>query len=57
MENEQIEVEHVPGEEQQADILTKLLARIKYKEMRSLIGVEEIKPPEVQVGIKGENVG
>lgn len=57
MENEQIEMEHVPGVEQNADILTKPLARIKFKEMRNLIGVLEIKPPGIQVGIKGENVG
>ena len=42
VENGQIEVEHVSGVEQKADILTKLLARIKFKQMRSLIGVHEI---------------
>lgn len=37
-----MEVEHVPGNEQKADMLTKALARIKYKEMRELIGVHDI---------------
>ena len=37
-----MEVEHVPGNEQKANILTKALARIKYKEMRELIGVHDI---------------
>lgn len=47
-----LEVEHVPGTEQKADILTKALGRIKYKEMRELIGVHN-----VDFEIKGENVG
>jgi len=34
VENEKVEVLHVPGEEQKADILTKALGRIKFKEMR-----------------------
>ncbi|KAG7588970.1 Zinc finger CCHC-type [Arabidopsis suecica] len=42
VENEQIEVDFVPGEEQRADILTKALARTKFKEMRSVIGVEDL---------------
>ena len=41
VEREQVEVEYIPGEEQRADILTKPLARTKFKEMRSLIGVKE----------------
>ncbi|KAL1225767.1 Retrovirus-related Pol polyprotein from transposon TNT 1-94 [Cardamine amara subsp. amara] len=57
VENGQIEVEHVPGTEQKADILTKPLARIKFKEMRSKVGVLEIILPGIHVGIKGENVG
>lgn len=56
VENLQIEVEHVPGVEQKADILTKPLGKIKFREMRSLIGVQEIEVPEIHVGIKGENV-
>lgn len=54
VENEQVNVEHVSGEKQLADILTKPLARIKFAEMRRLVGVEEL--PKIQVGIKGENV-
>ncbi|CAA7038769.1 unnamed protein product [Microthlaspi erraticum] len=42
VENGQVEVEQVPGNEQKADILTKELGRIKFKEMRDLIGVREI---------------
>lgn len=57
VENGQIEVEYVPGVEQKADILTKALAKIKFKEMRSLVGVQAIHSLRVQVGIKGENVG
>lgn len=57
VENGQVEVEHVPGVELKADILTKPLARIKFTGMRDLIGIQAIKPPEVQVGIKGENIG
>ena len=37
-----MEVEHVPGTEQKADILTKALGRVKYKEMRELIGVHNV---------------
>ena len=39
VESEQIEVKHIPGTEQKADILTKSLEKLKFKEMRSLIGV------------------
>ncbi|KAG7538693.1 Zinc finger CCHC-type superfamily [Arabidopsis suecica] len=42
VENGLVEVEYVPGEEQKADILTKALGRIKYKEMRELIGVRNL---------------
>jgi len=42
VENEQIEVEHVLGIEQRADILTKALVRMKFKEMRDLIGVQDV---------------
>ena len=34
-------VEHVAGVKQNADILTKALGRIKFKEMRDLIGVQD----------------
>ena len=52
-----IEVKHVLGVEQKADILTKPLARINFEEIRKFIGVEKINIPEIQIGIKGENVG
>lgn len=57
VENDQIEVEYVPGTLQKADILTKPLARIKFKEMRNLIGVQAIEDPAIRVGITGVNVG
>nr|GEX03151.1 DNA-directed RNA polymerase I subunit 1 [Tanacetum cinerariifolium] len=40
--NEHVIVEHVSGENQRADLLTNALARIRYKEMRSLLGVQEL---------------
>ena len=55
VENDLIEVQHVPGNDQKADILTKALGRIKYKEMRELIGVQDI--TQVSLKFKGENVG
>ncbi|KAG7599886.1 Zinc finger CCHC-type [Arabidopsis suecica] len=42
VQNELVEVEHIPGEEQKADILTKALGRIKFKEMRELVGVYDV---------------
>lgn len=39
----EIVVSHVCGTKQKAVILTKSMARIKYEEMRNLIGVEPIK--------------
>ncbi|GJV22479.1 uncharacterized mitochondrial protein-like protein [Tanacetum coccineum] len=41
-ENEQVIVEHVSGENQRADPLTKALARIRFKEIRPLLGVQEL---------------
>lgn len=35
-------VEHVSSEEQRADILTKALARVKFTEMRGILGVEDL---------------
>ena len=43
VENGQILVEHVPGVNQRADILTKVLAKIKFKEMRDLLGVQDVR--------------
>ena len=42
VKKEQIVVEHIAGSEQGADILTKALARIKFKEMRELIRVQDL---------------
>jgi hypothetical protein len=42
VENNEVTVEHISGNEQKADILTKALAKIKFKEMRDLLGVEEL---------------
>nr|GEW95939.1 zinc finger, CCHC-type [Tanacetum cinerariifolium] len=46
VEKNQIEVEHISGDLQRADILTKALARIKFAEMRELLGVKELKEYE-----------
>ncbi|XP_022564488.1 uncharacterized mitochondrial protein AtMg00810-like [Brassica napus] len=54
-QNEQIEVEHIPGSEQNADILTKSLGRVRFKGMRDLIGVRDVS--EDRFKLKGENVG
>ena len=55
VEKKLIEVEHVPGNEQKVDILTKALGRIKYKEMRELVGVHDLE--KIIFKLKGENVG
>ena len=47
-------VEHVAVTEQKADILTKALGRIKFKDMRSLSGVQDVSNGEFK--LKGENV-
>ena len=49
-----IEVEHVPGTQQKADILTKALGRVKYREMRELIGMQDV--VKVNFKLKGETV-
>ncbi|XP_035835749.1 secreted RxLR effector protein 161-like [Helianthus annuus] len=43
VENEDITVEHISGELQRADILTKALARIKFATMRELLGIQDLK--------------
>nr|GEY60012.1 uncharacterized protein [Tanacetum cinerariifolium] len=48
-------VEHVSRDNQRADLLTKALARIRFKEMRSLLGVQEL-PSSTQL-IQGVIVG
>lgn len=55
IERELIDVEHVPGTEQKADILTKALARIKFIEMRSLIGMQDMSKNKSK--LMRENVG
>ena len=55
VEKEQVEIEHIHGSEQKANILTKSLGRIKFKEMRDLIGVQDV--CESKFKLKGENVG
>lgn len=54
MENGQIVVQHVPGDRQKADILTKALGKIKFKKMRDLIGVQNL--AERDFKLKGENI-
>lgn len=39
IEGDQLDLEHVPGKDQLADILTKALAKILFKEMRDRTGV------------------
>ena len=55
VENEQVEAEHVPGNEHKTSILTKSLGRTKFKEMRDLIGIKDVCKDELK--LKGENVG
>ncbi|XP_019084338.1 PREDICTED: uncharacterized protein LOC109125968 [Camelina sativa] len=55
VENGQVEVVHIPGSEQKADILTKALGRNKFKEMRELIGMREIAEDDFK--LRRENVG
>ena len=42
VEAKEIVVEHVNGKEQCADILTKSLAKVKFNEMRKLLGVDDL---------------
>lgn len=55
IDNDQVMVEHVAGNSQKADILTKALGRIKFKEMRELVGVQVVNHEDFK--FKGENVG
>ena len=54
VEQNEIDVEHVPGTEQKADILTKALARIKFKEMRDMIQVQDLSKDGLK--LRRENV-
>ena len=55
VEEKEILVEHISGKEQRADILTKALAKIKFVEMRKLLGVENLF--NFHSEIRGVNVG
>ncbi|KAJ9552465.1 hypothetical protein OSB04_016510 [Centaurea solstitialis] len=50
VEKNLIEVEHVSGDLQRADILTKALVRIKFAEMRELLGVKGSKGAGTRLG-------
>ena len=54
VERDHIDVEHVPGTEQKTDILTKALAKIKFKEMREKIQVQDLS--ENALKLRRENV-
>ena len=55
VEKKHIDVEHIAGSEQGTYNLTKTLARIKFKEMRELIRVQDLSNESLK--FKGENVG
>lgn len=55
VDNELIEVHHIAGTKQRADILTKSLRRLKFREMRELIGVEDVLNGDFKM--MGVNVG
>ena len=55
IEKGQVDVEHVSGDMQKADIMTKALGRIKFREMRDLIGMQDISKGDFK--LKGEIVG
>lgn len=52
VENEQVDIQHVPGVDQKADILTKALGRTKFREMSELVGIRDV----TNFKFKGENV-
>lgn len=54
VEKGHIEVEHVSGSEQKADILTKALAQIKFNQMREFIGMQDLAQRDFK--LEGENV-
>ena len=55
VEKELVDVDHIAGTEQRADVLTKALARIKFKEMVELIKVQDLS--ESGLKLRRENVG
>ena len=44
-----VEVEHVSSDKQNADILTKSLGRIKFKEMKELIGMQDLEKKDFKL--------
>ena len=54
VEQGKIIVEHVSRDQQKADILTKALGRIKFKEMKDLIGMQYLEKNDFK--LKRENV-
>lgn len=55
VENGQVEVEYVQGDKQKADILTKALGRIRFKEMREFIGLRDLTTTDYK--LKEGNIG
>lgn len=51
VENGHVDVEHVSGNKQNADILTKGLGRIKFKDVREFVGVQDT--AEINFKFKG----
>lgn len=47
-------VQHIPGSEQRDDILTNTLGRLKFKEIRGLVGIEDLSKMDFK--FKEENV-
>ena len=54
VEKNMVSMEHIAGVMQKNDILTKALGRLKFKEMRDLIGVQDVSNGDFK--IKGVNV-
>ena len=50
-----MEVEYVQGDKQKADVLTKALGRVRFKEVRDYIGMKNMEMKNFE--LKGENVG
>lgn len=47
-------VQHIPGSEQRDDILTNALERLKFKEIRGFVGIEDLSKMDFK--FKEENV-
>ena len=50
IEKKQVVIEYICGNLQKADILTKALGRVKFSEMRDLLGVEDLSNPCLGLG-------